>query len=187
MTSPVPTESSNALTPDFDAVRDKRMSELSSAQQDDARELWLRENLKSMGPYHQDHYGFLLKRLDEARADHAQAMGKAVEAPPPQPTGSSLLKPTVDSILWQRFAKAFNRYDSGDPEMPFSGLRRHIDELLVDVNRFLRSIPSARPQSPDGRIAIDLHVQDALFPSARSLGRSYRGGQQESRTCFHNG
>ncbi len=56
-----------APTPDFDAVRDKRMSELSPGQQDDALELWLREQVGWMGQYHEQHYHFLFKRLDEAR------------------------------------------------------------------------------------------------------------------------
>lgn len=58
---------STAAMPDFDAVRDRRMSELSPAQRADALELWLREQVGWMGEYHEKHYRFLLKRLDEAR------------------------------------------------------------------------------------------------------------------------
>ncbi len=53
--------------PDFDAVRDKRLSELTPAQQDDARELWIREHRTSFAGYYLDHVDFLLQRLDEAR------------------------------------------------------------------------------------------------------------------------
>jgi hypothetical protein len=53
--------------PDFDAVRDKRMSELSFEQQQDALELWLREHVAKMPRYHRDHYEFLFHRLDVAR------------------------------------------------------------------------------------------------------------------------
>jgi hypothetical protein len=54
-------------SPDFDAVRDKRRSEMTPAQRDDAQELWLREQVGWMGDYHEKHYRFLFKRLDEAR------------------------------------------------------------------------------------------------------------------------
>ena len=54
--------------PDFDAVRDKRISELTPEQQGDAMELWLRNNLQWMPKYHRDFYEFLLKRLDDTRA-----------------------------------------------------------------------------------------------------------------------
>jgi hypothetical protein len=57
-----------AVQPDFDTVRDKRMSELTPGQRDVALELWIRENVGWMGEYHQAKYEFLLKRLDEARA-----------------------------------------------------------------------------------------------------------------------
>ena len=56
-----------AKIPDFNAVRDKRMSELTPAQRDDAHELWLRKNLGWMGSYHAEHYQFLLARLDACR------------------------------------------------------------------------------------------------------------------------
>lgn len=58
----------SSSTPDWGAVKDKRMCDLTPAQQEDARELWLREQLGWMGEYHLPHYKFLLKRLDEARA-----------------------------------------------------------------------------------------------------------------------
>jgi hypothetical protein len=53
--------------PDFDAVRDKRMSELTPAQQDDAMELWIRDQLATFLPYYRERVEFLLKRLDDAR------------------------------------------------------------------------------------------------------------------------
>lgn len=53
--------------PDFDAVRDKALSDLTPEQRDDAYELWLRTNLGWMTAYNQPHYAFLLKRLDEVR------------------------------------------------------------------------------------------------------------------------
>lgn len=69
-----------AASPDFSRVRDKRMSELSPAQRDDAMELWLRQNLGAMPQYHREHYTFLLGRLDAARA-HMAASTKALAAP----------------------------------------------------------------------------------------------------------
>lgn len=57
------------IQPEFEAVRDKRMSELTQAQQDDALELWIRENVGWMGVYHAQHYTFLLARLDAARSN----------------------------------------------------------------------------------------------------------------------
>ncbi len=58
-----------ARTPDFAAVKDKRMSELTPDQRDDARELWIRNNVGWVGEYHRRKYTFLLKRLDAARAE----------------------------------------------------------------------------------------------------------------------
>ena len=60
-------------TPDFAAIEDKRMSELTPEQQDDAHEMWLR---KQSGWFNEDtrrHVEFLLKRLDAVRtgAPHA--------------------------------------------------------------------------------------------------------------------
>lgn len=58
----------NALNPDFAAVKEKRMSELTPAQFDDAKEAWLRDNLGWLAPQSEPHVTFLLRRLDEARA-----------------------------------------------------------------------------------------------------------------------
>ncbi|MFW6855310.1 hypothetical protein ACODYM_28885 [Burkholderia gladioli] len=55
-------------TPDFDAVKDMRMSEMTPAQKEDSLELWIRSNVGWMGMYHEPHYAFLLKRIDELRA-----------------------------------------------------------------------------------------------------------------------
>ncbi|WP_454735423.1 hypothetical protein [Cupriavidus necator] len=65
--------------PDFDAVRDKRMSELSEAQKVDAHELWLREQMHHMTPYYQEHLLFLLERLDKVRE---AAYGRDPDAKP---------------------------------------------------------------------------------------------------------
>lgn len=51
----------------FQAIRNKRMSELTPEQQDDALELWLREQIGWMPEYHRQHYTFLLNRLNAAR------------------------------------------------------------------------------------------------------------------------
>ena len=54
--------------PDFEALKDKRMSELSEQQQDDAHELWMRNQLhESSDIYWGPKVQFLLRRLDEAR------------------------------------------------------------------------------------------------------------------------
>jgi hypothetical protein len=65
------------LSPDFGVVRDKRMSELTPAQRDDAREQWLRDQIGTMPEYHRDFYEFLLQRLDGAReAGRAAEIGR---------------------------------------------------------------------------------------------------------------
>jgi hypothetical protein len=87
LTVPLP-----APKPDFDAVRDKRMSELTPAQQDDALELWIRENVGWMGDYHQTKYEFLLKRLDEARAA-AAALAR------PQDAGAEVLPGATEAEI----------------------------------------------------------------------------------------
>lgn len=58
--------------PDFDALGEKRMSELTPAEQDDAKEGWLRKNVRyfdqpvgGADPY--NHVEFLLKRIDQLR------------------------------------------------------------------------------------------------------------------------
>lgn len=56
--------------PDWDAIKDKRMSEMTPSQTADARELWLREQINDTGRSQHDfesHIVFLLRRLDEAR------------------------------------------------------------------------------------------------------------------------
>lgn len=53
-----------------------RLSEMTPQQRDDAKELWLREQIGWMPEYHQKHYKFLLGRLDELRT--AQAPLRAV-------------------------------------------------------------------------------------------------------------
>lgn len=60
--------------PDFDAIRDKRMSELTPEQKEDSRELWLRENVAWMGDYHTPLYTLLIKRLDAARAAYGEKL-----------------------------------------------------------------------------------------------------------------
>jgi hypothetical protein len=55
------------LVPDFDAVRDKCMSDLTPQQQDDALELWIREHVEWYSSSNKSHVKFLLRRLDEAR------------------------------------------------------------------------------------------------------------------------
>lgn len=57
--------------PDFSALRDKRMSELTPEQREDARELWLRDNLRWMPEYHAEFYRMLLNRLDALRGSAA--------------------------------------------------------------------------------------------------------------------
>lgn len=66
--------------PDFEAVRDKRMSELTEAQKGDAHELWLREQMDHMAPSYQEHLLFLLDRLDQVRAAAYEASENPVEA-----------------------------------------------------------------------------------------------------------
>lgn len=65
--------------PDFEAVRDKRMSEMTPTQRDDALELWIRQNVGWMGCYHVPHYTFLLARLDASRANAGQPFAVPVE------------------------------------------------------------------------------------------------------------
>lgn len=54
---------SKRSVPDWEAVRGKRMSELTPAQQDDAEELWIRDHVG----YFTESVEFLLRRLDAAR------------------------------------------------------------------------------------------------------------------------
>lgn len=66
--------------PDFATVRDKRMSEMTPEQREDAHELWLREQMDHMAPYYQEHLLFLLDRLDQVRAAAYEASENPVEA-----------------------------------------------------------------------------------------------------------
>ncbi len=61
--SPIATPAVRPRVPDWEAVKDKRMSELTPAQRDDAQELWVRANVG----YLTESAEFLLRRLDEAR------------------------------------------------------------------------------------------------------------------------
>ncbi|MEX3555681.1 MAG: hypothetical protein VB131_03395 [Burkholderia gladioli] len=67
------------LAPDFAAVRDKRKSELTPAQQEDSLEGWLRDQVGTMPEYHEKHYRFLLKRLDEVRQAAMAAVVPALD------------------------------------------------------------------------------------------------------------
>jgi hypothetical protein len=58
---------STIATPDFEAIKDKRMSELSPEQQRDAKEAWLRANAGWFVGDSGEHIKFLLERLEEAR------------------------------------------------------------------------------------------------------------------------
>ena len=55
------------LIPDFDFVHDKRMSEMTSEEQDDSLELWIRKNIGWFDSYTQEKLEFLLKRIDALR------------------------------------------------------------------------------------------------------------------------
>lgn len=58
----------SAKNPNFAALKDKRMSELTPEQTEDARELWIREQQGYMIGDCREHVAFLLKRIDELRA-----------------------------------------------------------------------------------------------------------------------
>lgn len=73
--------------PNFDQVRDKRMSDLTPAQQADAMELWLREQIGWMPDYHRNHYQFLLGRIDEARGNPPRGEPAKVQQPTESPRG----------------------------------------------------------------------------------------------------
>ena len=51
--------------PDWEAVRGKRVCDMTEEQFRDAWELWIREQIGYM--YSKEHVEFLLERLDEAR------------------------------------------------------------------------------------------------------------------------
>jgi hypothetical protein len=72
----------NAKDQYFDPVRDKRMSELTTSQQDDARELWLIENLEAMVEYYKHHLRFLLDRVAGLRAELQQCRTGALQQAP---------------------------------------------------------------------------------------------------------
>ncbi|MEX3984288.1 hypothetical protein AB4Y45_35615 [Paraburkholderia sp. EG287A] len=81
--------------PDFDAVRDLRMSEMTPAQRDDAKELWLREQVGWMGDYYQPHFEFLFKRIDVLRA----AIPAADDAGPEVLPGATAQE--IDHVMMQ--------------------------------------------------------------------------------------
>ncbi len=84
-----------AWMPDFEAVRDKRMSELTGAQKGDAYELWLREQMDHMAPYYQEHLLFLLERIDAVR----EAAYAVTQTPRNAPEGWQLV-PDRSSDAW---------------------------------------------------------------------------------------
>lgn len=63
--------------PDEAVLGDKRMSELTPEQQDDATELWLRRNIDHFRHDTHRHISFLLERLAGARAEAIQAIEAA--------------------------------------------------------------------------------------------------------------
>jgi hypothetical protein len=81
-----------APEPDFEAVRDKRMSELSAPQLRDAQELWIRDQLGWLGG-DKNHIRFLLERLDESRGIAPSPSAGALRPPiPAQQNGAVELK-----------------------------------------------------------------------------------------------
>ena len=60
--------SSPTLVPNYAGLAEKRMSELSALEKDDARELWLRTNVGHFDDHTQRHLQFLFDRLDVARS-----------------------------------------------------------------------------------------------------------------------
>lgn len=144
---------STALSPDFEATRDKCMSELTPAQQDDAKELWLRNNLGFMPEYHREFYTFLLSRMDAARAEHAQLMSKqsSVATGAAVPQGADVV--VIDGAIWDDFAKDYKRYESGDLKMPFSQLRQSLGSVIEDANRHHAVAASPAAAAPETRSA----------------------------------
>lgn len=61
----------NAGNADLAALRELRLSQMTPAQRDDAKELWLRDQIEWVGEASRDHMKFLLRRLDEARRTQA--------------------------------------------------------------------------------------------------------------------
>ena len=55
------------IEPEFEFVQDKRKSELTPGQWDDAKELWLRNQIGWFDEYSQDKLKFLLDRLSAVR------------------------------------------------------------------------------------------------------------------------
>lgn len=64
---PTPAAGRNPFAPDFYVLADKRMSELTDEQKEDARELWLRKESNSFAEPAAQHMQFLLQRLDKVR------------------------------------------------------------------------------------------------------------------------
>lgn len=51
----------------FPDLREKRQSEMGAAERQDAQEQWVRDQILSFPPYHQNHVRRLLRRLDQLR------------------------------------------------------------------------------------------------------------------------
>ena len=65
--SPIVVPMARPRVPDFEAIKDKSMGELTAEQHDDAQELWLRKQAGWFNESAREHIAFLLRRLDEAR------------------------------------------------------------------------------------------------------------------------
>jgi hypothetical protein len=107
-----------AAQPDFAFVKDKRMSELTPAQREDAHELWLRQNVDWMNEYHREHYQLLLRRLDQARGPEVQA---ELPVAGTRAAGMSGLHPVTANLvdrfaaaLKEKLAAAEKKYGYGD-------------------------------------------------------------------------
>lgn len=93
----------NDKDPYFDPVRDKRMSALTPSQQDDARELWLIQQLGWLPEYQRDTVAFLLDRLAGLRAEVQQAASHI-----------AMLTHQGEFATWM---------DASDPGMPFAAAK----------------------------------------------------------------
>jgi hypothetical protein len=65
--SPIVAPAHRPRVPDFEAIKGKRMCDLTSEQHDDAQELWLREQVGWFDESTRAHIAFLLRRVDQAR------------------------------------------------------------------------------------------------------------------------
>jgi hypothetical protein len=162
--------------PDRAAIQDKRMSELTPDQQDDAMELWLRDQIGWFNEDTQRHLKFLLERLSKTRRE-ALSM-KEVYADLQNVKESVNVVQAERQKLQTELAVARSDFETLLEERDRFVLER--DRLKTELNIATAERKAYRDQSEARRLEIE-----KLLATNQELRNECNTAMQESRNANH--